>query len=347
MARPLIVDPTEPVPEVRFGILGAAAIAPNALVKPASVIPNVRVVSVAARDSMRAQRFADRFEIESVHNSYDALLEDPAINAVYIPLPNALHGTWTMRALQAGKHVLCEKPFAANAAEARWVRDAACASGLVVMEAFHWRYHPMNIAVLEAVATGAIGELTAVDGAFCFPLCKPADIRWSRDLAGGSLMDLGCYPLHMIRNVAAAASIGEPHVVDAKAAFTSGGIDRALHATLATPNGVPMTITCGLFNIAHPIALHLKITGTNGSISVGNPVLPHLGGRVLTRIGSKRRLTWAPRTTSYFHQLVAFRDAIVDGQPFPTNASDAVATMSLIDDIHRAAGVTPPVSSRQ
>ncbi len=347
MARPLIVDPTGPMSAVRFGVLGAAAIAPNALVKPALAVPNVRIIAVAARDPKRAQQFANRFQIERVADSYDALLDDPTINAVYIPLPNALHGTWTLRAVEAGKHVLCEKPFAANATEARRVRDAAAASGLVVMEAFHWRYHPMNIAVLDAVATGTIGDLTAVDGSFCFPLCKPGDIRWSRDLAGGSLLDLGCYPLHMIRSVAAAAGLGEPHVVYAKAAFTSGGVDRALRASLATPSGVPMTITCGLFNIAHPIALHLKITGTLGSISVGNPVLPHLGGRVITRIGSKRSLTWAPRTTSYYHQLIAFRDAIVDGQPFPTDPTDAVATMALIDDIHRAAGVTPPVSSKQ
>ena len=131
------------VDRLRIGTLGAARITPAALLKPASRLPEVTVSAVAARDPDRARRFADKHRIRRVHPSYQALLDDPAIDAIYNPLPNSLHAAWTLRAIEAGKHVLCEKPFTANAVEAAEVAAAAKASGLVVMEAFHYRYHPL------------------------------------------------------------------------------------------------------------------------------------------------------------------------------------------------------------
>src|SRR5207302_2948709 len=155
---------------VRFGTLGAAAITPPALVRPAKKVPEATVIAVAARDRDRARKFASKHGIPRVHQGYDDLLADPDIDAVYIPLPNALHGVWTKRALAAGKHVLCEKPFTANAQEAADVAAAAAATDRVVMEAFHWRYHPMAERILAIVRGGELGELKRVEASVCFPL---------------------------------------------------------------------------------------------------------------------------------------------------------------------------------
>jgi predicted dehydrogenase len=142
------------VDRLRIGTLGAARITPGALIKPARQIPEVTVAAVAARDPERARRFAAKHRIRRVHDSYQQLIDDPAIDAVYNPLPNSLHARWTLRAIEAGKHVLCEKPFTANAAEAAEVAAAAAATGLVVMEAFHYRYHPLARRMREVVGSG-------------------------------------------------------------------------------------------------------------------------------------------------------------------------------------------------
>src|SRR5688572_17489160 len=177
---------------LRVGVLGAAKIVPGALLKPAATNTDVEVAAIAARDPTRAAAFAAKHGIPTVYDSYASLLGDDSLDAVYIPLPNALHGRWTIAALEPGLHVLCEKPFTANAGEAQIVADAAAASGLVVMEAFHWRYHPLAARMVEIVRGGELGELRVVEGVLCFPNFRRNDIRWKLDLAGGALMDAGC-----------------------------------------------------------------------------------------------------------------------------------------------------------
>src|SRR5687768_7273299 len=164
-------------------------IAPPAVIRPARSSTVAEVVAVAARSTERAQTFADKHGIPRVHGSYEALLADPAVDAVYNPLPNGLHGKWTLAALEAGKHVLCEKPFTANAAEAAEVAKAANASGLVVMEAFHYRYHPLAVRVDEIMRSGVLGPLRHVEASVCFPLPMFTNIRYDYSLAGGAMMD--------------------------------------------------------------------------------------------------------------------------------------------------------------
>jgi predicted dehydrogenase len=147
---------------LKIGTLGAAKITPAALVKPARRVPGAEVVAVAARDRARASRFAERHGISTVHPSYEALIADPNVDAVYNPLPNGLHGHWTVAALEAGKHVLCEKPFTANAAEAAAVAAAGARSGRVLIEAFHWRYHPLATRVLDVLGSGVLGPLRSL-----------------------------------------------------------------------------------------------------------------------------------------------------------------------------------------
>ena len=177
---------------LRIATLGAARITPAALVKPAREVDGVEVVAVAARDRGRAEKFAAKHGIPRVLDSYDAVVTDPEIDAIYNPLPNGLHGVWTERALAAGKHVLCEKPFTANAEEAQSVADAAAATDRVVMEAFHYRYHPVAQRMIDVVAGGEIGDLRHVETAMCIPLPMPSRMNVCTSASGSGR---GCRPL--------------------------------------------------------------------------------------------------------------------------------------------------------
>jgi predicted dehydrogenase len=321
---------------LRIGILGAASIAPLALIQPARANPRVEVAAVAARDAEKARRFAARHGVPRVHKSYEALLADPQLEAIYNPLPNSHHGLWTQRALAAGKHVLCEKPFTANAAEAERVADAARASGLVVMEAFHWRYHPLAARLLEIVASGELGDVQRVEARLCAPLIKPGDIRYRSELAGGAAMDMGCYCVSIVRTLAGA----EPRVVSARARLSSPGVDRAMEAELAFPGGASGRVVCSMFSW-RLLGVSARVSGTRGELRVINPIAPQFFHRVSVRSAGGKRSERAKDGTSYGHQLEAFARAVRDGAAFPTTADDAVKNMAVIDAIYRAAGLEP------
>src|SRR6202140_523155 len=208
---------------VRIGVLGAARIAPSAVIKPARNSGEAVVAAIAARNRGRADAFASKHGIPNVRDSYAALVADPELDAIYNPLPNGLHAEWTIAALEAGKHVLCEKPFTANASEAEDVAAAAARTGLVVMEAFHYRYHPLALRMREIVENGELGAIRRVETALCFPLPKFSDIRYQYDLAGGATMDVGTYTVHMARLL----GCEEPAVVSAEAKRCGPDIDRA------------------------------------------------------------------------------------------------------------------------
>ncbi|MFD1148171.1 Gfo/Idh/MocA family protein [Saccharothrix hoggarensis] len=316
---------------VRIGVLGAARIVPAALVRPGRSSSSVEVSAVAARDGERARAFADHHGIPRVHDTYDDLLADPNLDAVYIPLPNALHGKWTLAALAAGKHVLCEKPFAANADEAAVVAQAARASGLVVMEAFHYRYHPLALRLPEVVAE--LGDLRHVEARLSFPLPRFKDIRYSLDLAGGALMDAGCYAVNMVRYLG-----GEPEVKSARALLKDEGVDRAMRAELLFPDGHTGTVVTSMWSRSL-LRLSAKVLGANGELRVFNPFSPQHGHRLTVKLKGHRRVERFDRRPSYEYQLDAFADAVRHGAPFPTTADDAVATMRVVDDIYRAAGL--------
>lgn len=321
---------------LRFGILGAAKIAPNALVKPAAASSGAEVLAVAARDPDKAAAFAAKHAIPRVHDSYEALLADPDVDAVYNPLPNGLHGRWTIAALEAGKHVLCEKPFTANADEARAVAEVARGTDRVLMEAFHWRYHPMTARLLEIVRGGELGALRHVEAAFCFPLPRKGDIRWSLPLAGGALMDAGCYPIHWVRTVVGT----EPEVVSAESDEGWGGVDRATRARLAFPDGPTGAITCSMWS-RKLAAIWLRVEGSEGTLQARNPLMPPLLGRLKVRTSTGTRVEKPWPGTTYSHQLTAFVAAVQDGAPFPTGVDDAIANMAVIDAMYRAAGREP------
>ena len=318
---------------LRFGILGAARIAPMALVRPARRVPEATVVAVAARDPHRAARFAAKHGIPRVHESYEALLADPYIDAVYNPLPNALHATWTIRALEAGKHVLCEKPFAATVAEAEAMAEAALRTGRTLVEAFHYRYHPLFARLRAILTSGELGQVRHLEAHFCIPMLVPGDIRYRSDLGGGALMDAGCYTVHLLRHLAAA----EPTVVRARAKWTRGGVDRAFRADLLFPDGRTGRLSTSLLSrwLLRPTA---SVQGTEGYLKVLNPFAPQFYHRVRVRTRAGSRTEKVAGAATYDYQLRAFVAAVREGTPVPTNPADAIANMRVIEDLYRAAG---------
>lgn len=328
---------------VRFGVLGAARIAPVALLRPAASHPEASVDVVAARDPERAATYAHRYGIPKVARSYEEVVADPAIDAVYIPLPNSLHARWTLAALSAGKHVLCEKPFTANAAEAEQVATAAdraaAADGRVVVEAFHYRYHPLARRMTEIVASGELGRLRRVEAWLCAPILNTSDIRYQADLAGGALMDMGCYVVNMARMLGGA----EPTVTSASAKLLSPDIDRAMSAELLFPDGATASVHCSMRSSS---LLHVsaRVTGEDGDMRVFNPLAPQflswLTVRTFGRRGGRRREIPSRRPT-YAYQLDAFCDAVLRGMRAETDPRDAVANMAVIDAVYRAAGMHP------
>ena len=321
---------------LRIGILGAARIAPMALVRPARSVPEAAVVAVAARDEARARRFAARHGIPRVHRGYAELLADPEIDAVYVPLPNSLHCEWSIRALEAGKHVLCEKPLAANADEARRMVEVAEQSGRVLFEAFHWRYHPLAERMGEILRSGALGRVRHVEASVCIPFLLPGDIRWRLDLAGGAMMDAGCYPVSMVRFLAGA----EPEVVSAEARLASPQVDRWMRAELRFADGRTGRITCSLFSAAL-LRVEARVIGDEGEMRVLNPIAPHFFHRLRVRTRKRRSVERVAGEASYVHQLRAFLSAVREGARVPTDAAHGVANMAVIDAIYRKAGLRP------
>jgi predicted dehydrogenase len=326
---------------LRFGVLGAAKIVANALLDPARRMPGDAVVTaIAARDVGRARDYAARHGIEAVHARYDDVIDDPSLDVVYIPTPAALHARWTLRALAAGKHVLCEKPFTANATEAACVADAAARAanerGLVCGQAFHWRYHPLVARVQALLASGAIGAPRSFDGVFTVPIRDPADIRYDLALGGGATMDLGCYPLQWLRTFA-----GEtPVVTSARALQGPPGVDVAMDATLAFPGGARGSMRCAMANDSSFYA-GLVIECEGGTLRVVNPLVPHVGHQIVWTDKAGEHTETVPGDSTYTHQLRAFVAAVRGEARFVTDAADAVIDMQLIDATYRAAGLQP------
>jgi predicted dehydrogenase len=325
---------------MRLGLLAAARITTKAVVDPARLVPEVELAAVGARSLERARASAAEWDVPLAYGSYEELLADQTIDAVYIATPAALHKKWTLAALAAGKHVLCEKPFASNAVEAREMVAAGEASGLILMEAFHWRYHPYIDQICSVVDSGAIGTVQRVEGYFNLPdgAIPRGDIRWDLSLGGGALMDLGCYAVQWVRWL-----VGEePAVASATADCPLPGVDGFLRAELSWPSGVTGAVECSMIAPVDGLDISLTITGENGTIVAENPVAPQNGATLVVETADGRTEHDVDiTTTSYFHQLVAFLHAVESGVAPITSGADAVANMVVIDACYRAAGLEP------
>ena len=335
---------------LRIGTLGTSRISEPALIEPAASVPEVTVAAVAARDPARAEAYALRHGLPTAYGSYEELLADPDIDAIYNPLPNSLHGPWTLRAIAAGKHVLCEKPFASNADEAAQVERAASASGLVVMEAMHYRYHPLTRRLAELVAE--LGPVRHLQCWTSFAITDPGDIRYDYDLGGGALMDGGCYALDCLRLLGAGDGQGEPSVTgalaDPVAPDPRGAVaDRSLAVRLAFPGGATGWFESS-FTMDGEFRADVHAICRDGQVRLDNFIFAHQGRLVATRDGTVVADEQGGGSSTYVGQLRAFAAAIAGGaDEVPTSAAHAVVTMRLIDDAYRAAGLRPRPSDHR
>ncbi len=323
---------------IRMGILGASKIAPQALIEPARRRADCQVICVAARDEGRASAYAAQHAIPESTGSYEALIARPDIDLIYNALPPHRHADLTIAALEAGKAVLCEKPFAMNATEAKAMTEAAERTGRPLIEAFHYRYHPMFAEVLAQLRSGAIGKLCAIRSEFSVAIkYRPGELRHDLALGGGALMDLGCYALHWTRTVAGS----EPRVVKASAKLSEHGVDLVTTAQLEFEGGVTAQVRTSMAPGQRFKAL-LAIQGTEGILVARNPLHPHRGHSITIRKGLSIKRYTVPGETTYDHQLAHMIDVLKTNAPPLTGGADGVANMALIDAVYAAAGVPRP-----
>jgi predicted dehydrogenase len=324
---------------VKIGILGAAGIAPAAIIRPVRRRGgDVTVAAVAARDEERAASYAAEHGIPAWYGGYQRLIDDPDIDLIYNALPPSRHADLTIAALAAGKDVLCEKPFAMNAVQAWQMNDAAAKAGRRVIEAFHDRYHPLQAAILEILASGRLGPVRSMTANFSASIpFFPESLRHAPELGGGALMDLGCYAVHWLRTFAGE----EPSVVSAEAELGPLGVDEAIHADLEFPSGIRGRVEASM---AEGVALtqSLKVEAECGTLTVTGVVFPSGGHSIRQVIDGLPSTSTVAGQETYDHQLAAVHEGLRTGAPLPTEGDDPVANMALIDAIYAHAGVDRP-----
>ena len=323
---------------VRWGVLSTANIG-RAAVNPAiQASSNGTLVAAASRDAARAGAFAAEHGIPSAFGSYEALLERDDIDAVYIPLPNSLHREWTIRAAQAGKHVLCEKPLAMDAAECEEMAAAADDAGVTLMEAFMYRFHPRTERVLEMLRDGRVGRVGAVRSAFTFRLRDQTNIRLDPDLGGGALMDVGCYCVNVSRTL-----VGEePVEVQAAAHWTERGVDESMAGILRFPGGATAHFDCAL-TLERSEAY--EVAGTDGQLRVPAAFLPGTDDAEIieTRGREGESIHTIAGVDEYRLMVEHFADCVLHDREPRYGVADAVANMRVITALYRSARSGRPV----
>ncbi|MGH7467938.1 MAG: Gfo/Idh/MocA family protein [Longimicrobiales bacterium] len=325
-----------PVP-VRWGILGTAHIALDKVIPAMRHARWARVVAIASRSADRARVAAEKLGIQRAYGDYDELLADPEIEAIYNPLPNHLHVPWTLRAARAGKHVLCEKPIALNAAQARELLAARDQNGVHMGEAFMVRTHPQWLAVRERVHSGRIGELRLITCQFSYFKSDPEDIRNRADYGGGGLLDIGCYPITLSRWLYGAEPLRVVSLIDRDPAFH---IDRLTSALLQFPSGQ------AIFSCATQLAPYqrLHVHGTRARMEIEIPfnAPPDRPCRIFIDdgrdvFGSGMETVTLPTIDQYTVQAEQFSRAVRGLEPVPVSLEDAIANMDVIDALFRSA----------
>jgi predicted dehydrogenase len=313
---------------LRLGLLSTAKIN-TAIIDGAAATDRVEVVAVASRAHEPAVAYAREHGIERAHGSYEALLTDDMVDAVYISLPNGMHHAWTMRALAAGKHVLCEKPYTRRPDEVEEAWDLAGARGLVLMEAFMYRHHPQTVVVRELVAGGAVGRLRLVRASFSFFLGDPTNVRALPELDGGALMDIGCYCVSGSRLLA-----GEPTRVLGEQVISPTGVDLTFTGILRFPDEVVAQIDA---SFAAPGRQLLEAIGEEGVVRVAAPWRTDWGGTVVVERDGQEESIPVPAAGAYTLQLENLADAVAGRAPQLLGRDDALAQARVIQALYRSA----------
>lgn len=323
---------------IKWGVLGCAGIAAKAVIPAIQSSRLGRVAAIASRDAEKASAMATRFGIEKSYGSYEDLLSDPDIDAIYNPLPNHLHVPMTIKALEHGKPVLCEKPIALNAAQASELAEAQKAANLPVAEAFMVRHHPQWKKARAMVAEGHLGDVRAIQTIFAYYLDDPKNVRNQADIGGGGLFDVGCYAINTARFLFDAEPLRAIALMENDPVF---GTDRLTSGLLAFPEGRQLAFTCST-----QLSLTQKVTvlGTRGRLEIPIPfnapadrqtVLIFDDGRDLAG-GGRQEIVIEP-VDQYREQVDAFAEAVLSGTPLETGLDDAIANMKAIDALFRSA----------
>jgi xylose dehydrogenase (NAD/NADP) len=321
---------------LRWGLLGTARIN-RSLIPPLRASRRNRLLAVASRTAERAQTYAREWEIPRVHPDYEALLADPEVDVVYIPLPNALHAEWTVRAAKAGKHVLCEKPLVLSVEEMARVEKAAREAGVVVTEAFMYRHHPQTERIRALVGEGAVGQLALVRGCFTFDLTRPQDVRLDPELGGGSLWDVGCYPVSLARFVIGA----EPVEVFGGQRSGPTGVDELFAGQMRFPGEVLAQFDCGF---RAPFRAEMEFVGTEGVLHVPSPFRPGADASVLlTRRNGETETIPTGGGDRYALEVEDIADAVLDGKAPRVSLGESRGNMIAIVALLRSAREGRPV----
>jgi len=312
--------------KLRIGLLGAARIAPNAVIVPAEARDDVAITAVAARDKTKAQAFAAAHAIPAVADDYDALLRRDDVDVVYVGLPVAGHAEWTIKALEAGKAVLCEKSFCMDASEARAMVAAAEKAGRPLIEAYHYRFHKVMRRAEAIIRSGELGRLTSARASFNVAIAySPDEIRWRADQGGGALGDLGCYPLHALRTlIGAEPAVLSAHIVE------QHGVDASASARLGF-DGFEAEMTCSMIPEGRNAAL--TIVGEKGQMEIVNYLAPQIGCRFTVAIGGQTREEPSDGPTTYAAQMEHLVEVMAGRTQPLTGGKDAILMMAALDAI--------------
>jgi xylose dehydrogenase (NAD/NADP) len=321
---------------LRWGLLGTARIN-RSLIPPLKMSPRNRVVAVASRRLPAAEAYAREWDIPRAHGRYEALLDDPDVDVVYNPLPNSLHAEWTIKAVRAGKHVLCEKPLAVTTAEVDAIAAAASEAGRVVAEAFMYRHHPQTPKVKELVRAGTLGRLLLLRGTFSFTLTRAADVRLDPALGGGSLWDVGCYPLSFARYVAGS----EPLEVFGWQQSGATGIDETFAAALRFPGDVLAQFDS---SFRAPFRTEMEVVGTEGTLRVGSPFKPGPDAVLLLRRGDETQTIAVGDPDLYIHEIEDLADAVLEGKTPRVTLADSRGNVAAIVALLESARQGRPIA---
>ena len=322
---------------LRLGMLSTANIG-GKIVKAVKDYPRAEIVAVGSRSAASAAAYCEKFELGdgvTRHDSYEALLADPEVDAVYNPLPNAMHAAWTIKAAEAGKHILCEKPLASDVAECRQMIAAADQAGVVFMEAFMYRHHAATRKIREVIEAGEIGELRVIRAGFCFSNNDPTNIRFSQELAGGATMDVGCYCINFARFLTGE----EPATAYAIADFGESGVDETLIGTLTFPSGAVSQFDCSLKSAGRAFG---DVLGSKGTIAVTRQWFPDAKRAVIQLNGQEIEVL--DGGDPYQNEIDVFVKAIQDGEPLPIPPLDGARNMAVVDALLASARTGQPVA---
>jgi predicted dehydrogenase len=323
---------------LKWGLLSTARIN-HRLIPAIRAAERAELAAIASRSQKRAEAYAAEWDIRRVHGSYQSLLDDPDVDAIYISLPNSLHAEWTVRAAQAGKHVLCEKPLAVSVTECDQIIAAAESAGVVVIEAVMYLHHALLSKGRQLIEEGAVGRVTLVRGVLSFFLDRPDDVRWKPELGGGALWDVGSYPVSFIRWMA-----GEPEEVFGWQTLSESGVDETFAGLLRYRSGVLGVFDCGFRT---PWRSEAQVFGTEGTLTIRQPYAISAESKILLRRGSEEQEFGVRDIEVYQCEVDAMTAAVLDGAPLPVSLSSSrsnVATMSALYASARS-GLPQPVFS--